>query len=88
MGFSFTAKAGDSLRVLEDFCYKQTGATNTFINSRGKKLFFEIDRIDHVDGKITGDLIDFNTCDLIKKFEISNNGKIKNFPKIKGLIIY
>lgn len=86
MGFSFSAIAGDKLRLIEDICYKLTGSTNTFITKNGKKCFFEIDRIDHSDCSITGEVLDFNTCKVIKKFKILSNGKIINFSDLNHLI--
>lgn len=86
MGFSFSAIAGDKLRLIEDICYKQTGSTNTFILKNGKKYFFEIDRIDYPDCSITGEVIDFATCKVIKKFKILKNGKIINFSDLNHLI--
>lgn len=54
MGWSCTRLAGDAADRLTTECVKATGSQNHFVNG-GRSFFWEIDRVEHDDGRITGE---------------------------------
>jgi hypothetical protein len=56
MGWSCAADAGDSMRRMFNACYKNSGNSNTWTEN-GKQYFVEISRREHLDGAITGQIM-------------------------------
>lgn len=81
MGWSCRKEASDTLKVLEDNAFNQTGISNVFFGENGKKYMFEVSNKEHADGKIGVEILQFvdETRVLPKaKTFISPTGKVSN----------
>jgi hypothetical protein len=76
MGWSCTKAASDAMERLTAQCVRATGSQNRFPS--GVTLgFWEIDRVEYDDGRITGEWyeeVDFKYCVERGKFTISPGG--------------
>jgi len=88
MGWSCTAKAGDTLRKMQDKCYANSGCTNVWKDVKGNRYLFEVgDEKD--DGRITASVSKFiGDTNFVKRAGsicINPDGTVKNAPKfLKG----
>jgi hypothetical protein len=77
MGWSCRADAHAAMRRVDDACHRLTGTNNTFL-AEGRKWFYEIDREEYEDGRITGVYLLFegeNLASRIGTFVISPDGR-------------
>lgn len=56
MGWSCASKANDTLRKWSDACAAQTRSSNVYVVG-AKRYFYEVSRVEHNDGAITGTII-------------------------------
>jgi hypothetical protein len=82
MGFSYTAKAGDTLRIVDECCKLSNPdepSSNVFVVD-GVRYMFETDRKELKDGGITGDVSMFLPDGVhvrpMGKFRVSGAGRI------------
>ena len=88
MGWSCSKAANDVLRSWTQACVLETGSQNTFL-SGGKKYFYELSRVEHDDGAITGtiqrvvrELTDGRSwCRRTDSFRIDGGGRVVRGPK-------
>ena len=81
MGYSCTAKAGDTLDALMTLLQgKDEPSSNTW-TANGKTYFYEVDRIEQEDGGITGEVIltKGDTGRKIGSFRINGDGRVGIF---------
>jgi len=85
MGWSCTAKAGDTLRKMYDKCYTNSGCQNVWIDKKGNKYLFEISRREHDDGHITAQVWKFiPNSDIANRsgsLYINTDGTVRTGPK-------
>ena len=83
MGWSCSKKSGDVLDLWTKACIANSGNQNTW-RYTGKEYFFEVSRIEHDDGAITGIIlrsIDDTHCRKVASFKINGDGSIARAPK-------
>lgn len=84
MGWSSTKAAGDVIDRWQRQCVKQTGQQNTYILD-GHRYFFEVNRKEHPDGAITGEIwkyVNETHANKVGTFRIEGNGVVNRGPKI------
>lgn len=79
MGWSFSADAGRTLKALEAYGREKEGVSN-MVN---KYAFFELDNVEHEDGRITGE-VKTKAGRSMGNFEIGANGRINKMPGLEG----
>lgn len=75
MGWSYSAAAGRTLNALEDYASASFGSSN----SVSANAFFELDNVEHDDGRITGEVVSM-AGEVLGPFQIASNGRIKTCP--------
>ncbi len=76
MGWSCRADASRAMERLEAACRRSTGSQNVFL-AGGRQFFWEIDREEYDDGRITGQWFVFvgkNACEEMGRWTIDPNG--------------
>lgn len=91
MGYCYSQAAGRVMDKWTEFCVKSTGSSNTWIDEKGNKYFFEITRKDQPDYGICGTIHkmipgtekgDSYMAKPCGSFRINGDGTIARAPKI------
>lgn len=91
MGYSSTFRAGEVLNVITNGCIESTGSSNTWLNEKGEKFFFQVGR-ENRDGAITGSVYELKRVgeDVYGYpkggFRVEPNGALTRFPKLSKAI--
>ena len=84
MGWSCATAASKTADRWDRACRAQTGSSNVF-QAGGTKYFWEMDRVEHPDGAITGELNQFvgkNSCRQVGTFRIEGDGTVSSAPAV------
>jgi hypothetical protein len=91
MGWSCSAAANRTLETIEAACEASRegkideNVSNVFY-ADGRRYFYELDRQEHDDGGITGDIIespgDTDTCRKVGTFRIDGDGTLSRGPRL------
>lgn len=84
MGWSSTKAAGDVIDRWEKKCRQQTNQQNVYILDE-HRYFFEINRKEHADGAITGEIwkyVNETHANQVGTFRIEGNGIVSRGPQI------
>jgi len=85
MGWSCSLGASDSLETIERYCRNgSTGMINVFSKRKTSWYFYEVDKTEYQDGRITGKVYKRTLAGTINagEFLIDNVGNIREFPHL------